>query len=93
MPQVGDAADTLGWIHFKRGSFRAALPFIQEALALNEKNDVKQSNPIIFYHLAEVQLALGDLKAAKAAAEKALTDVGEKHPTYARLQEILQQAG
>ncbi len=92
MPQVGDAADTLGWIHFKRGSYRAALPFIQEAISLNEKSDNKQSNPIIYYHLAEVHFALNDMAAAKAAAGKALEGVGDKHPAYARLQEIIQNA-
>ena len=93
MPDVGDAADTLGCIHFKRGSSRAALPFIQEALVLNEKNDMKQSNPVVEYHLAEVQLSLGDKAAARAAAEKALAGIPEKHPTRARLQEIIQLAG
>ena len=92
MPEVGDTADTLGWIHFKRGSIRAALPFIQEALALNEKNDMKQANPTVYYHLAEVQLSLGNKAAAKEAAEKALSATGEKHPMYSRLQHILQQA-
>ena len=53
LPRDGSVADTLGWIHYKRGSARAALPLLEEAIEL-EKEARGGANPEILYHLAVV---------------------------------------
>jgi tetratricopeptide (TPR) repeat protein len=89
LPEEASVADTLGWIHFKRKSPRAALPYIQEAVSSSEaKNPDRPVNPEILFHLAQVQFELDDKKAAKETMEMALSTISEKHPKYEKLKEF-----
>ena len=90
LPQEAATADTLGWVHFRRGSFQIALPLIEEAIELQKAaSGGAPPNPEILYHLAEVKRALNDKEGAKAAAEQAIELGGDKFPERAQTEEIL----
>lgn len=66
IPNNPNFADTLGWVMFRKGDYRNALPLLQEGAAkLTE-------NPEVQYHLAMVQYMLGDEAAARASLQKAV---------------------
>ncbi len=46
-----NAADTLGWVYYQKGAFKAAIDLFQEALRLQQKGRTPD-NPTIHYHLA-----------------------------------------
>lgn len=60
-PDSAAIADTLGWIHFRRKDYAAAVPLLQEAA------DKLPNNPEVRYHLAMALLANGDKPAALQA--------------------------
>ncbi len=49
LPDDPSVADTLGWVHYKRGSFALAISQFEFAL------QIKESNPTFTYHLALAQ--------------------------------------
>ena len=50
MAESPNAADTLGWVYYQKGSYRSAIDLFEEALKLAEK--AKQpDNPTVHYHL------------------------------------------
>lgn len=65
-PNEAHIADTLGWITFKKGDYRKALPLLNEAAAKLPDNGEVQ------YHLGLTQYMLGDEEAARAALAKAM---------------------
>jgi Flp pilus assembly protein TadD len=66
MPRDPNVADTLGWVHYKRGEYREALPFLQEAASQDPKN------PVIRYHLGMTYYRLGDRASARRELAAAL---------------------
>jgi tetratricopeptide (TPR) repeat protein len=65
-PNNPSFADTLGWVMFRKGDYRNALPLLQDgATKLTD-------NPEVQYHLAMVQYMLGDEAAARTALQKAV---------------------
>jgi len=50
MPDSPNAADTLGWVFYEKGAYKAALDLFQEALKLGEKNR-QPDDPTVHYHL------------------------------------------
>ncbi len=76
-PTEPHIADTLGWIHYLRGSYTLAIP--QFELALSEKPD----DPTISYHLA---LALKGNRQSEKAAE-ILEKTLENHSSFAEREE------
>jgi tetratricopeptide (TPR) repeat protein len=85
----GSVADTLGWIHYKRGSARVALPILEEAVDL-EQEARGNVNPEILYHLAVVKKELGDAAGAKKAIADALKAIGaNEHPKKAEMEKLL----
>jgi tetratricopeptide (TPR) repeat protein len=66
-PNNPNFADTLGWVTFRKGDYRNALPLLQEAAAK------LTDNPEIQYHLAMAHYMLGDEAAARTALQKAVT--------------------
>ena len=66
--QPGNASilDTLGWIHFQKQEFAAAIPFLEKALGINPQN------PTILYHLGKALLAKGDKEAGREKLRSAL---------------------
>src|SRR5262249_1848281 len=57
-PNEPHISDTLGWISFKRGDYRGALPRLQESAS-------KLDDPVIQYHLGMAQYMLGDEDASR----------------------------
>jgi tetratricopeptide (TPR) repeat protein len=77
LPDDPHISDTLGWVHYLRGSYTLAIP--QFELALSEQ----PGNPTISYHLA---LALkGNMQNEKAA--EILKETLEKHSSFAEREE------
>jgi tetratricopeptide (TPR) repeat protein len=50
LPDSPGVADTLGWIYYRKGVYPLAIRNLQEALRLQEKNNLPD-NPDIHYHL------------------------------------------
>jgi predicted negative regulator of RcsB-dependent stress response len=73
--------DSMGWVLFRQGKAREALPYLERAAKLGD-------DPEIALHLGDVQAALGDAAAAKATWQKGLED----SPDDARLKERLERA-
>jgi tetratricopeptide (TPR) repeat protein len=51
LPNSPGAVDTLGWIYYQKGVYPLAISNLQEALKLQERNNLPD-NPDIHYHLA-----------------------------------------
>src|SRR5262249_2518764 len=64
-------ADTLGWIMFKKGDYRNALPLLNESAAK------LADQPSIQYHLSMVNYMLGNEDASRSALQKALQATGD----------------
>ncbi|MDE2367325.1 MAG: tetratricopeptide repeat protein, partial [Betaproteobacteria bacterium] len=65
-PNEPHIADTLGWITFRKGDYRNALPLLKESAAkLADSSEIQ-------YHLGLTQYMLGDEEAAKTALQKAV---------------------
>ncbi len=92
LPSEPSVADTLGWIHYKRGSARAALPFIEEAVQLHkEQNFSRPPNPEILLHLATVQAELDEKAKAKKNLALAMKYTKEDHPKYAEMKKLFEE--
>jgi tetratricopeptide (TPR) repeat protein len=90
LPQESAVADTLGWIYYKRGSTRAALTLIEEAVELEKhKNNDGRVNPEILYHLGVINSELGDTARAKETLERAIASGGERLPQFAKIKKLL----
>jgi tetratricopeptide (TPR) repeat protein len=63
--------DSLGWVLYKKGKFKEALPPLLEAVKEPEGEHIE-----IFDHLADVHMKLGDKKAALEAWKKGIEKVG-----------------
>ncbi len=65
-PSDADTADTLGWIHFRKGEFPQALNFLREAAG--RKPNVAE----IVYHLARTEYVMGLADAARVSFQKVI---------------------
>src|SRR5262249_12984092 len=65
-PNEPHIADTFGWISYKRGNYRGALPQLQESAA-KLPNEAE-----IQYHLGMAYYMLGDADMSRTALQKAL---------------------
>lgn len=65
--EVPQYLDTLGWIHYLRGEYDAALPLLRNAA------NRLTGNPLIHLHLGMTYSALGQKDLAKASLERALS--------------------
>jgi len=64
-PQNSAYIDSLGWFYFKKGKFKEALRELEKAASL-------LSDPVIYDHLGDTYLKLGDRNNAKLNWEKSL---------------------
>ena len=81
-PNDPNIADTLGWILFKRGQYRNALPLLQESAAK------LPDQPNLQFHLGMAHYMLGEEEPARAALQKAAdasADFPEKNEARQRL--------
>jgi len=69
-PDNGAYLDSLGWVLFQMGRYEEALPPLQRAVAMIQKED-QQEDATILDHLAEVLLKLDKRDEALAALRRA----------------------
>jgi Flp pilus assembly protein TadD len=62
----GEANDTLGWVHVRRGEYREALPMLLGAIR------AKPANPLYHYHLAVAYSKSGSPVQARDEVQRAL---------------------
>jgi Flp pilus assembly protein TadD len=86
MPDSPDAADTLGWVYFQRGTYRSAVSLLQKALELQEKSKAPD-NPTIHYHLGLAYQKTEQPARARAQLERVL----KIDPNYRAAAEIKKQ--
>jgi tetratricopeptide (TPR) repeat protein len=86
-PNDPGIADTLGWIHFKKGTYATALSLLKES---NEK--FKGQNATVLYHLAMAHDKNGEEKFAKDAVQKALA-VSQSFPEAAEAKKLYESLG
>ncbi len=89
LPRESSVTDTLAWVHYKKGSPRAALPLLMEAVKVYKESEGNQPlNPEILYHLALTQKDVGDLEESKKSIELAMERAGDKHPLFDRMKKF-----
>ncbi|MCX5669601.1 MAG: tetratricopeptide repeat protein [Candidatus Omnitrophica bacterium] len=64
-PENGAYLDSLGWFYYKKGKFKEALSYLEKAASF-------LTDPVIYDHLGDVFLKLGDLASVKLNWEKSL---------------------
>lgn len=64
-PENGAYLDSLGWFYYKKGKFKEALSHLERAVSF-------LSDPVIYDHLGDVFLKLGNSDSAKLNWEKSL---------------------
>ena len=73
LPDNPNAADTLGWVLYKKQSHDAAIGYLREAVRGMEPDDPQL--PIVRQHLALAYQAAGDLKSAREVLDEAIADI------------------
>jgi tetratricopeptide (TPR) repeat protein len=73
LPDNPNAADTLGWVLYKKESHDAAIGYLREAVRSMEPDDPQL--PIVRHHLALAYEAAGDLKSAREVVDEAIADI------------------
>jgi Tfp pilus assembly protein PilF len=71
LPGNPEVADTLGWVLCKRKEYAEAAKLLEESVAAKSAGPDRATT---LYHLAVAQEGLGDKSAAKASAERALSE-------------------
>jgi tetratricopeptide (TPR) repeat protein len=87
MPDDPNAADTLGWVLYRRGVPSAAVGYLKEAVAGIRPGDPNLG--LIRHHLALAYEATGDKESARRAVEQALLD----HQAHAAAQKAAGASG
>jgi len=86
-PNDPGIADTLGWIHFKKGTYATAIGFLKES---DEK--FKGQNPTVLYHLALAHDKNGEEKLARESIQKAVA-LGQNFPEAAEAKKLFESLG
>jgi len=73
LPDNGHAADTLGWVLYKKGIPSASVGYLLEAEGLFEADDPELG--IVRYHLAQAYVASDRKEEAREALRRALRDL------------------
>jgi tetratricopeptide (TPR) repeat protein len=85
-PDNGPIADTYGWVYFRMGRIKEALPYLQRA-ALLTNND-----PVVLQHLGDVYLKLGLERDAIVTWRRALKNDPGNRDLAGRIDAALAQA-
>jgi len=72
LPYSPEAADTLGWICYRRGDYPTALGLLQDAVAKIAAAPGRKPIPEIWYHLGMASYMIGDEAAARTALQQAV---------------------
>lgn len=82
LPNDPNVVDTLGWVHYKSGSYNRAISLFESCVAKVPKN------AIFHYHLGMAYLKSGDSTQARASLQKSL-DLDPSHSSAAEAAEVL----
>ena len=82
MPESGSAADTLGWVLYKRGVPSAAVGYLREAVQTMDPGDPGLG--IVRTHLSLAYEATGDLDKAIGTLETALSDLDQQRESASK---------
>ncbi len=82
-PENGAYLDSLGWFYYKKGRFPEALNYLEKAASF-------LSDPVIYDHLGDVFLKLGDLEQAEINWQKSLKLNSQQEAVKAKLSEFIQ---
>jgi tetratricopeptide (TPR) repeat protein len=85
-PDNGALQDTVGWVYFKSGEVKAALPYLQRA-AIMTNND-----PVVLQHLGDAWLQSGRRREAIATWRRALEKAPANHDLTSRISAALAPA-
>lgn len=89
MPDESSVSDTLGWVHVLKGNNQLGLEYLEEAVEKDRaSNGEDKANPEILYHLAKVNLNLGDKEKAEKAINQALKLAPDNHPKLDKFKEL-----
>jgi tetratricopeptide (TPR) repeat protein len=80
LPENGHAADTLGWVLYKKGIPSAAIGYLKEAEGLFRPDDINLA--VVRHHLALAYEAAGERERAKAALDRAFADLEQIRKSY-----------
>jgi len=83
MPDSPNAADTLGWVFYQKGSYKAAIDLFQEAIKLGEKNKLGD-DATMHYHLGLAYQKDNQPELARQHLEQVL----KINPNYAAAAEV-----
>ncbi len=90
LSKESSVADTLGWVHYKRGNFQIAKPLLEEAVDLaKEQSGGKPVNPEILYHLGVTLSELDDKAQAREVLNKALSGTTDQGPLNAKIKKAI----
>jgi cellulose synthase operon protein C len=85
--QVPQFKDTLGWIHYRRGEYKAAIALLEEAVAeLPDHAEVR-------FHLGMAHLAAGEPNRANEQFKKAIEKAAGGSPLEGKLREAMKKSG
>jgi tetratricopeptide (TPR) repeat protein len=76
LPDNPNAADTLGWVLYKKNSPEAAVMHLREAVRSMEPDDPQLS--IVRHHLALAYEAAGEFQSARELVDEVLAEVSER---------------
>jgi tetratricopeptide (TPR) repeat protein len=93
MPNEAAVTDTLGWVHYKKGSYKAAEAFLKEAVTQAKTINKEIVDPQILMHLATTQKALNQLDDAKNTVREALRYTPESSPYRKTVEEFAATVG
>ena len=91
MAESPNAADTLGWVYYQKGSYRSAIDLFEESLKLAEK--AKQpDNPTVHYHLGLAYNKTGEFDLAKQHLQRVLK-IDPQYRDANEVKKLLNQIG
>jgi len=82
-PENGAYVDSLGWFYFKKGKFKEALSQLEKAASL-------LSDPVIYEHLGDVFMKLGNRDNARLNWEKSLKLDSTQEQVKEKLRQVCQ---
>ncbi len=91
-PENGAFLDSLGWLYFKKGNYKKAASYLEKALAF-------EKDPVIYDHLGDAYMKLGDSNKALLYYKEGLEsfpdneNLKEKIKTYGEEDSIIKREG
>jgi len=91
MADSPNAADTLGWVYYQKGSYRSAIDLFEESLKLAEKAKTPD-NPTVHYHLGLAYNKTGEFDLAKQHLQRVLK-INPQYHDAEEVKKLLSQIG